>query len=122
MIQIRQKVFETNSSSTHSLILCDDETYKKFQSGEIFIDWEKEEFVTLDELRDAAKKVIDPEDRWHTKYPSPQEIDMMDPLELIVVLEDWYLHYGVDSCGIHREMTLPSGEKVHALSEYYCDG
>lgn len=124
MIQTRFGVFETNSSSTHSLILCDDETYKKFLNEEIFIDWKEEEFVTLDDLRDAAKKAIDPDDRWHTKYPTPQEIDMMHPYELIGVLEEWCLHYGAENCGcgIHREMMIPSGEKVHALSEYYCDG
>lgn len=35
MKQIRYGVFETNSSSTHSLTICSDEEYKKFESGEL---------------------------------------------------------------------------------------
>ena len=38
MKQIRYGVFETNSSSTHSLTICPDEEYKKFQSGELMYD------------------------------------------------------------------------------------
>ena len=37
MKQIRYGVFETNSSSTHSLTICSDEQYKKFQSGELVL-------------------------------------------------------------------------------------
>lgn len=38
MLKIRQNVFETNSSSTHSLILCSDEDYAKLNNEELFID------------------------------------------------------------------------------------
>lgn len=37
MIQIRTGVFETNSSSTHSLTVCTEEDYKKFVNGELKI-------------------------------------------------------------------------------------
>lgn len=121
MIQVRTGVFETNSSSTHSLILCTDETYQKFLREELFVDWDEEEFVSIDALRAEAKKIIDPEDRWRHKYPTPQEIDIMEPWELIDVLEDWDRQFGSHNCcpGEHREMVLPSGERVHALSEFY---
>ena len=36
MFQIRLNCFETNSSSTHSLIVCDDETWKKFVEGKLY--------------------------------------------------------------------------------------
>lgn len=121
MIQTRFGIFETNSSSTHSLILCTDETYQKFMHEELFVDWDEEEFVSIDALRAEAKKIIDPDDRWRHKYPTPQEIDAMEPWELIDVLEDWDRQFGAHNCspGEHREMLLPSGERVHALSEFY---
>lgn len=38
--QIRQSVFETNSSSTHSIAICSAEEYEKFKNGELAInDW-----------------------------------------------------------------------------------
>ena len=37
MIQIRNSIFETNSSSTHSIIICPEDDYEKFRSGEILI-------------------------------------------------------------------------------------
>lgn len=37
MIQIRKNTFETNSSSTHSLVVCDDSTWERFLSGELYI-------------------------------------------------------------------------------------
>lgn len=38
MIQIRRNVFETNSSSTHSLVLLREEDWEKVKAGELFID------------------------------------------------------------------------------------
>ena len=36
MIQIRKNVFETNSSSTHSLVMCTDDEYNKWANGELY--------------------------------------------------------------------------------------
>lgn len=36
MFQIRLNCFETNSSSTHSLIICDDKTWKKFVKRKLY--------------------------------------------------------------------------------------
>lgn len=36
MIQIRKNVFETNSSSTHSIVVCDDKTWEDFVAGKLF--------------------------------------------------------------------------------------
>ena len=44
--QIRRGVFETNSSSVHSLTMCTGEEYKKWESGE-FLYWKiKDKFGT----------------------------------------------------------------------------
>ena len=36
MIQIRHNVFETNSSSSHSLVVCTKDEYIKFKKMELF--------------------------------------------------------------------------------------
>ena len=39
MIQIRHGVFETNSSSTHSMVVCSEEDYQKWVDGELLYDY-----------------------------------------------------------------------------------
>lgn len=36
-IQVRHNVFETNSSSVHSLTMCSESTYEKWKRGEIIL-------------------------------------------------------------------------------------
>ena len=39
--EVRRGVFETNSSSVHSLTMCSGEEYKKWENGEVLY-WEEE--------------------------------------------------------------------------------
>ena len=45
MYSIRRNVFETNSSSTHSLIICSDKTYNDWLDGKVVYNSSAEEFV-----------------------------------------------------------------------------
>ena len=38
MIQIRENVFETNSSSTHSITMCSKEEYERWKNGMLLYD------------------------------------------------------------------------------------
>lgn len=50
MRQVRRMTFETNSSSTHSLIICPQETYNKWLDGKVlFSDWD-EDFIEVEKL------------------------------------------------------------------------
>jgi len=43
--QIRRGVFETNSSSTHSLTMCSEEEFEQWKNGELLFDeWGSESF------------------------------------------------------------------------------
>lgn len=56
MKQIRQSVFETNSSSTHSLTILPKEDFEKFVRGELLYDACGEKLVTKEEaLADIHK-------------------------------------------------------------------
>ena len=39
MRQIRKGVFETNSSSTHSISICTQKEFNEFKSGLLVLDW-----------------------------------------------------------------------------------
>ena len=49
MKTIRNNVFETNSSSTHSVTIFEAEDYEKFKNGELLYYYENDVLVTLDE-------------------------------------------------------------------------
>jgi hypothetical protein len=48
--QIRRMVFETNSSSVHSLSLCNGSDYERWSKGELFYEPYGRGFVTLEEI------------------------------------------------------------------------
>ena len=55
MIQIRHGVFETNSSSTHSMVVCSDEDLQKWMNGELLYDYDglvKREELDQDYIED----------------------------------------------------------------------
>ena len=112
MLKIRQNVFETNSSSTHSLILCSDEDYKKLNNEELFIDDNNE--LTTKEQRDEEIKSILAE---HPEYDA-DDLDVYR-WDLPKTLDQWsddeYLDYGED------KFTTTSGEIVHAMYKYGSD-
>ena len=56
MIKIRKNVFETNSSSSHSLVVCDNKTWNEFKEGRLFYNTLHEsnglpEFCTLKDIK-----------------------------------------------------------------------
>lgn len=52
MINLRQDVFETNSSSTHSITMCTKDTYDKWENGELYFHayGADKKWYTLDEV------------------------------------------------------------------------
>lgn len=48
--QIRRGVFETNSSSTHTLVLCKPDEYEDFKNGKLYFDVDCERLVTKEEI------------------------------------------------------------------------
>lgn len=55
MLQIRNGIFETNSSSVHSITICPENDYNKWVNGELYID-ESDKLVSLDEAIEEISK------------------------------------------------------------------
>lgn len=101
MKQVRQSVFETNSSSVHSLTMCSGQQMQDWKDGKTFYhkygrkDWE----VATPRLLD-----MDPEDR-------------MEGEELYAYDEFWdNLYEGYE--GFEDSYTTPNGETVYAFGYY----
>lgn len=62
MNQVRKSVFETNSSSVHSITMCKESEYNRWQSGELYYRWGN--FIT----REEADEIIENDRRkWNPK-------------------------------------------------------
>lgn len=94
MISVRRNVFETNSSSTHSLCICTEEEYEKFKNGSMmYNDYSEElQFVSDKELE---------EDKY--RYKSYEDMG------------EWLEFY-------EEHFTTPSGDKMVAFGEFGFDG
>lgn len=57
MIQVRKMLFETNSSSTHSLVMCNNSDFEDFKNGKKCLDLYKKVFInpTVDIVKHGVK-------------------------------------------------------------------
>jgi len=79
---VRCGVFETNSSSTHSLTICSDEEYTRWEKGELY--WSYGDFVEMpEEYRD---------------YTDEQWITLLDEKEYFIKAEKggYYVYTSLD--------------------------
>ena len=52
---VRQGVFETNSSSVHSLTICTPEEYDRWEKGEMIFDNRTEKLIELKDIDSSSK-------------------------------------------------------------------
>lgn len=132
MIQIRQSVFETNSSSTHSITMCLKSDYDAWREGKLYLntgaysnsEFANKTFVTLEEAKDIILKPrsysyrsisLNPEDineefmaqcgSEYSLYTEKAYDDSHDCLE-------WF----------DESFTTPSGEEIIAFGYFGYDG
>lgn len=98
MKQVRRSVFETNSSSTHSITICTEDEYDKFKRGELMYDRWNEKLVP------NSAVLVDSDDGQYSTYDNLGE-------------NEWY---SLDTYS-HR-FTTPSGDKMVAFGTYGRDG
>lgn len=135
--QFRRGVFETNSSSTHSLTMCDEETFEKWKSGDLMFDKYAEEFIDSvpelsDEQKNAAKEYYEysmekywkqwgdltdsEKEEWYGKYATEEGIVSEDAVTYDQFMDEAYLESFVD------RYTTKNGDKVVAFGLYGYDG
>lgn len=96
---IRRGIFETNSSSVHSLTMCSDDEYTKWRNGEVYYDRWGEKFVDKSEKTETERE----REGTSTEYLTYEEFNKWD-----------YLDYET----FDDEYTTESGETVHAFGYY----
>ena len=100
MEQIRRGIFETNSSSTHSITMCSDSDYEKWKKGELIYDCDDEVLV---EVNDEIKKSIEDGEKDFLTY-------------------DAFFNCLFDYNTYHDQFTTANGETVHSFGYYGYEG
>lgn len=89
--QIRRGVFETNSSSVHSLTIVNKETFEKFKSGELKMTWSKE-FIDKSHPDFEDEDIIEYDNLGYGDYETFEKTHVTEGGETIVA----FGYYGHD--------------------------
>lgn len=127
MLQIRKNVFETNSSSTHSITLCSQDEYDDWGAGKLLLNdgwWSKDnasefkdkKFVTREQAEDIIK---------NDKHYSGEDLSKLTDKQLY----DRYEFYTCDRYETENDTleffeekyVTPSGDNVVAFGLYGYD-
>ena len=123
MKTIRLRTFETNSSSTHSMVICTEEEYEKWANGELYASRWEDGFKTKEEVIEEARK------EYYEKFDSEGNFIPDDEYETVEeFLNDWHTEwYDLDNWAGDLECdensyTSPSGDKIRIICRYGYDG
>ena len=117
--QIRRGVFETNSSSVHSLTMCNRTDFDKWENGEVLYWRDEEIFGTREELIEQLKKIT-----WYDgslRYPDVHwnDEDTVNDVftdERIQTMQEYFEDSDFET--FRDTYTTPGGEKVVAFGYY----
>ena len=137
MIQIRSGVFETNSSSTHSLTMCTQEEFDKWKRGEMWFDIDYERLIKREiaiELDEEASKAYyisthpngcfyktweelseEQIEQWHKNYLDAQRRKAEGSYEY-QTYDQWCREYDLEK--FEQHYTSPSGDKIVAFGKF----
>lgn len=127
MFQVRRGIFETNSSSTHSMTMCMQDKYDAWKNGKLYFvsesygsrsEFIKKNFVTFEEAQDIiVKHEYDPK---RVEEITKEFIEEHGP--------DYYIHSydnyleGSNLEFFEGSFTTPGGETVVAFGGFGYDG
>lgn len=123
MVTLRLGTFETNSSSTHSMVICTEEEYEKWAKGELYASRYYDGFKTKEEVIEEARK------EYYERFDSEGNFISNDEYETVEeFLNDWHTEwYNLDDWAGDLECdensyTSPSGDKIRIICRYGYDG
>lgn len=136
MISIRRNIFETNSSSTHSLTMCSESEYDKWKNGELLYHIYHEKFKTKEQILEDAKnsreEYLEKQKNGETLYCYQEEYARAETNEDLLKIEldnkywktfdSFWDYVECEYETFEREYTASNGEKIIAFGYYGYDG
>lgn len=117
--QIRYGVFETNSSSTHSLTMCSKDEYDAWEKGEVLYWEDKNKFGTREEIIEDLKNK-----RWYNGTLVYGDVNWDDEDEVYDVFHDERIqtcndYFDDEYLECYEETyTTPSGDVIVAFGKF----
>lgn len=116
LISVRRGVFETNSSSTHSLTMCSGDEFEKWQRGEILLS--DGAFLTKEKAIKELKN-----DEYFLKYNEGFDFSDEDALadalrEYEFYTYDGYWDYHNEYESFEKSFTTKNGDEVVSFGYY----
>lgn len=116
---IRRGVFETNSSSTHSLTMCSQDEYEQWENGELLLNdgWRvKEKFISRDQAIEWLKQA---EHAVTIDFDDAEEVNAeLRDSDMLTSDEYWN---GSDLETFVKKYVTKNGEKVVAFGRFGFD-
>lgn len=144
MINVRQNCFETNSSSTHNIVVVEDSQLEKWKNGELFFIEASNKFVTkyekerimneiygmtfidnvgsscADEIAEAIKNN---ELKSYIEDMINDDLWYVDKSEIPMTFKEWEDDWdNRDLEGDSSTYTTPKGEKIHIFCQFGYNG
>jgi hypothetical protein len=117
--QIRRGVFETNSSSVHTLTMCSGEEYKKWENGEVLFWRDADTFSTREEIIEELKvkktwsgELYYPDTNWNDE----DEVNDVFEEEGIQTCDEFFDDEYYET--FYDDYTTPNGDKVVVFGYY----
>lgn len=127
MKQIRYGVFETNSSSTHSLTICMKSDYEQWKNGKVYLNkfwlsttskYKDKKFITKDEAIDI---LINNPYRDYSDYSKLNKDELEESFREDCIYT--FDNYDNDELEDYYESFItPNGEEIIAFGQYGYDG
>lgn len=134
--EIRRNVFETNSSSTHSLAICTEQEFEDWKAGKLLFDKWGECFILPYQLSDSEKRSAgleytankkeyykdwdeladDQKEKWYSSYIERHNLGDDDGVSYDDFFDNDYLETYT------RHYVTPSGDKIVCFGQYGYDG
>lgn len=137
MIKIRNNTFETNSSSTHSMVIGLRSQIEDWIRGELVYDYDNDKFISLEAAHEVFLKKLSEEDKVYfnlsleekeayleERYPW----DTVESYENELYRENYLFTYD-NYCDYYERLetdttyyTTPGGEEIGIICSYGYDG
>lgn len=123
-ISIRRNVFETNSSSVHSLTMADQSTMDKWKNKEVIYDRYSRKFIPISKVEemDEYLKALDMVDgkidatSWEENLADATINDFEDSyITYQMFIDD---NWATEFEKFHQTYKTPAGETIHAFGYY----
>lgn len=126
MKQVRHNVFETNSSSTHSLTICSKSEYERW-GKDLWFDMDNDEFIpagwTGDDIEEVKQyyEERNGEGTWESLSQEEQDIELTEYYWSICKDEsEWLDKRELET--FYTEYTSPSGDEIVIFGRYGYEG